>query len=113
MSKRTDGMDKDELQAELKEAKARVREVEKALGEYDSRRKEQARAELQKKASELGFTVEELVGQSRRRGAPARRGAPKYRHPENPQNTWTGKGRQPAWYREHMERGGKPEDLAV
>ena len=38
---------------------------------------------------------------------------PKYRHPENPSLTWSGRGRQPAWYKELVEAGTSEEDLLI
>ncbi|MBO9468145.1 H-NS histone family protein [Tropicibacter sp. R15_0] len=39
--------------------------------------------------------------------------APKYRHPENPALTWSGRGRKPKWFVEALEQGKTPEDLAI
>lgn len=39
---------------------------------------------------------------------------PKYRHPENASITWAGgQGRKPKWVEEHIENGGKLEDLLI
>lgn len=39
---------------------------------------------------------------------------PKYRHPENNSLTWAGgPGRKPKWVEEHIENGGKLEDLLI
>ena len=105
-------MDKKELQEELKERKKAVREVEKAIDQYDETKKSEAREKLAATAAELGYTVEELLGTARG-GKVRAKGAPKFRHPENPQKTWTGKGRQPVWYKEHVEAGKDPAELAV
>jgi DNA-binding protein H-NS len=34
-----------------------------------------------------------------------------FRNPENPAQTWTGKGRRPFWYVKAVKRGAKPEAL--
>ncbi len=39
--------------------------------------------------------------------------APKYRHPENPSETWSGRGRKPKWVEAHLEAGGNMEDLLI
>ncbi|WP_434516307.1 H-NS family nucleoid-associated regulatory protein [Dechloromonas sp. ARDL1] len=50
---------------------------------------------------------------------PDGRSAPKqakYRNPKNPNETWTGLGatsKRPIWVREHLEAGGKLEDLLI
>ena len=40
----------------------------------------------------------------------------KYQNPKNPNQTWTGLGaisKRPIWVREHLEAGGKLEDLLI
>ena len=61
-------------------------------------------------AKAQGFTLEDLVGKSRKRGA-----VPiKYRDPKNPQNTWTGRGRTPRWLTAAMKGGrAKKEDFLI
>ncbi|MGR3541276.1 MAG: H-NS histone family protein [Hasllibacter sp.] len=115
MAKKLENMDKDELRAELKERKKKVDEVEKALREYDDRAKNEARAALEKQAADMGFSLDELMGGGKKRRGSASSGAkgePKYRDPQSGK-TWTGKGRQPAWFKDHVSTGGDPQELAV
>ena len=39
--------------------------------------------------------------------------AAKYRHPENPSLTWSGRGRKPLWFVAALDAGKTPEDLAI
>lgn len=39
--------------------------------------------------------------------------APKYRNPLNPNETWTGRGNKPTWVQNHLDSGGKKEDLMI
>jgi DNA-binding protein H-NS len=54
-----------------------------------------------------------------RRGRPAGRGgprgsvAPKYRNPENPAETWAGRGLKPRWLAAAIKGGKKIEDFAI
>jgi len=41
------------------------------------------------------------------------RGGPAYRNPSNSAETWTGRGRQPKWVRDAIDRGARLEDLAI
>lgn len=63
-------------------------------------------------AAERGFKLEELL-----ETAPAKKErAPvpvKYRHPTNPELSWTGRGRQPKWVVEFITAGGTLEKLSV
>jgi DNA-binding protein H-NS len=37
----------------------------------------------------------------------------KYRHPENPSLTRSGRGRKPLWFGAALDAGKAPEDLAI
>jgi len=55
---------------------------------------------------------------SRQRGERARGGlvegpAPRYRNPENPAETWSGRGPQPAWVEALRARGVRLESLSI
>jgi DNA-binding protein H-NS len=70
---------------------------------------------------ELETELAKLEGRSPRdrRGKPAarvgRRGSvpPKYRNPENPAETWAGRGLKPRWLAAAMKLGKKLEDFAI
>lgn len=38
---------------------------------------------------------------------------PKYRNPGDPTQTWSGRGRKPAWVAEYLEQGGKLQELRI
>jgi DNA-binding protein H-NS len=38
---------------------------------------------------------------------------PKYVNPHNPEQTWTGHGRQPQWVKDHLAAGGSLQDLLI
>ena len=67
-------------------------------------------------ASALGITVAELFGiktaeqQARKR---KQKLTAKFRDPEQPESTWTGKGRVPKWLQEKMDQGAKLEEFKV
>ncbi|PRY92675.1 DNA-binding protein H-NS [Hasllibacter halocynthiae] len=115
MTKKLEKMDLDELRAELKERKKAVGEVEKAIMQFADRKAAALRAEFEERARAEGVDPSSVFGSAKKRrvGGTAAKGEPKFRHPENPERTWTGKGRQPVWFKEHVEKGGKPEDLAI
>lgn len=96
----------DEIESLKKQAEA-MRKAE--LGEII--------ADIKRKIQEYQLTAQDL-GLSEQRRAPARakdgRGAvkPKYRDPASGK-TWTGRGRQPIWFRDALASGSKPEALAI
>ena len=39
--------------------------------------------------------------------------APMYANPANKKQTWSGKGRQPAWFKAAVEQGHEPADMKI
>jgi DNA-binding protein H-NS len=96
----------------LAELKQLQKDVARAIDSYRERQKEEARAVLEAKARELGFSFSELVtGGGKRKGKPA--SPARFAHPENPALTWTGRGRRPNWVTSALAEGKKLEDLAL
>ena len=87
------------------------KDVGKAIANFEFRKKSEAKAALQAQAKELGFTLEELVGQP---VANVRaKATQKYRNPENPNVTWSGRGRTPRWFIDALAAGKTQEALVV
>lgn len=70
--------------------------------------------ELEALAAERGFNLAELMGEGSTK-VKKEKGtvAVKYRHPQNAELAWTGRGRQPKWVVEFLANGGTLEQLAV
>ena len=86
----------------LDELKQLRKDVDKAIETYEARQLAEARQKLEAQAKEMGYSLEKIVGASRT-GNP--KSIPKFRHPDNPTLTWTGKGRKPRWFIEAIESG--------
>ena len=62
-------------------------------------------------AKEMGYSFTDLIGvEVKTTRAPA---VAKYRHPENAALTWSGRGRKPQWFADHINAGKDPSALAV
>jgi DNA-binding protein H-NS len=95
----------------LKELKKLERDVSAAITNYDARAKAHALAELDAMAQELGFSLAELTGatvSTKRKRAPS---STLYRNPENPAETWSGRGRKPRWFEAALASGAKVSEL--
>ena len=94
----------------LKELKDLQTQVAKAIATFEDRKKREARARIEEAARELGYSLNELV-----EAAPKAKGtsAAKYANPANRKETWTGKGRQPGWFKAALAAGKSPADMAV
>lgn len=96
----------------LDELKKLQKDVNKAVATYEDRQRKEALEAAEKAAREMGFSLSELTGAKLTKGRkPA--AAAKYRHPENPELTWSGRGRRPAWITEAVNEGKSIEDYAI
>lgn len=92
---------------ELKSLQARVT---RAIDTYEDRKRREALLAVEAKAKEMGFSLGDLYMASKKASQPR---PAKYRHPENPDLTWSGRGRQPQWYKDALEAGASPEDFMI
>lgn len=99
--------------AKLRREREQIEKREKALlARTQGRALERIVALARENAVSVEQIVEALKGGRGRRAGAAKGGAraggkvpPKYRNPEKPEQTWTGRGRSPAWVQELRDRG--------
>lgn len=95
----------------LPELKKMQKDIARAISSYEDRQKAEARAKVEALARELGYSLAELVGnEAKTSRTPV---AAKYRHPENPALTWSGRGRKPQWFVDALAAGSTASDLAI
>ena len=93
--------------------------IDKAIAAVGDRDRRNALKAAEEAVREHGFTLAELTpfvaqvpGRGRRRGAAeGAANAPRYRNPENPEQTWSGRGRRPRWVHEAEAAGRSLDDL--
>ena len=85
------------------------KDVDQALRTFEKRKREEALIEMEAVARKHGLSLKDVT----QNGSGRAQAAPKYRHPENPALTWSGRGRQPTWYKEALEAGTEPEQLLI
>lgn len=86
------------------------RQVNTALRNFDDRRKKEAHSKLEAMAKEMGFSLSDFQAAKKSK---ASGGVPKYVHPENPGKTWSGRGRQPQWFKDALSSGKTEDDLSI
>lgn len=59
-----------------------------------------------------GFTIDELFGAGRKPAA-GKKVKPKYRNPQAPNETWSGRGKRPRWFVAALGAGKKEKDLLI
>lgn len=108
-----------------------LRELEADIRAAITEKEKAARAELaaafEKQAQEAGIPIADIlplfpnapvqvhhVEKAKGKGA-GKRGtvAPKYRNQNNQAQTWSGRGRQPAWVQAHLAAGGTLEQITI
>lgn len=96
----------------FKELKQLQDDVAVALFNFEKRKKNEAKAAIEAIAREHGFKIEDLIGEEKATKSRTK-AAPKYAHPENPELTWTGRGRMPKWVGAELAAGKVLSDLAI
>ena len=103
---------------ELEKLKA---DVEKALSRVSAKEKKVALAAAEKAAAAHGFSLAEITGDApapaaktrKAKAGPKTASKPKYRNPDDENQTWTGKGRQPDWFKKAIAAGKSPDDMEI
>lgn len=105
-----------------KELEKLGRDVEKALQKIQKQDLKKVRAEMVKLAAAHGVSVEDVLG-GKAMGKTTAKSAPKktakaksvakFANPADASQTWTGKGRQPNWFKAATEAGKSPNSMAI
>ena len=124
MSIDLEGLSAKQLEAVIARAKKRKEALSKRKPIAAVRRKLVALAKAD------GYTIAELFGDDARsnveaaptakcaarkstKGRTLGKVAPKYRNPDNPRETWSGRGMQPRWLAEQVKRGKSAADFLI
>ena len=88
-------------------------DIEKTLVQLAKTEKKEAKKAAEEAAAKYGFTLADLTGASgkvRVNKAPV---APKYANPKDASQTWSGRGRQPQWFKDAVAGGKTPEKMEI
>lgn len=94
-----------ELQALIKSAEAQMQSARKT-------HIQEVRSKIDGLLKTTGLTIDEVYPRRGAHGGNAPRAAvvPKYRNPENPAQTWSGRGKRPLWFSEALKKRGVTAD---
>ena len=97
--------------------------IDKAIAAVGDRERRDALKAAEAAARERGFTLDELVGlmggakgRGRRAAGATSAGpanAPRYRNPDNAEQTWSGRGRRPRWIHDAEAAGRSLSDMEI
>ncbi|MDN5848085.1 MAG: H-NS histone family protein [Nitrococcus sp.] len=98
----------------IKDLERLKKDIDKEIGSRRKHEEKQARDELKEVAAKYGFTLNELLsGASMPKGGSQRKQPDKFRHPDDPSKTWTGRGRKPNWVKAWEAAGSSINDLTA
>jgi DNA-binding protein H-NS len=83
--------------------------VDKAMVVARDRDRNNLRRKMESLASSAGFRMGDLFG----RGGKGRTVAAKYANPDDPAQTWSGRGRQPKWLVARLKAGNKIDRFLI
>ena len=92
---------------ELQELSLRVK---KAMANVQDRERVAVRLKMEALAASAGFKIGDLFGG---RGGKGRNVSAKYANPDDPSQTWSGRGRKPNWLLAKLKKGASADDFAI
>ncbi|MGR3464150.1 H-NS histone family protein [Limimaricola sp.] len=90
-----------------KELEKLRKDIDDALSTVSQRERKAALDAAERAAAEHGYSLAELADASAKGKKTKAKNPPKYRNPEDPTQTWSGRGRKPGWINE-AEAAGRP-----
>jgi DNA-binding protein H-NS len=103
-------MAKDLERMNLRELKELELKVQRARASVQDRSRADLRKKVEAMIADAGFKVSDIFGG---RGGKGRTVAAKYANPDDPSETWTGRGRKPRWLNAKLQEGGKIEKFLI
>lgn len=97
----------------LEELKQLEKDVTAAIASFEKRKRSEALAALEAAAKEHGYVLSDLVKSEKATSGRKQPLPPKYRHPEDASKTWSGRGRQPDWIKEHLADGNSLDEFLI
>ena len=96
-----------------------AKDIQREIENRSSKVRANAMKAAAKAAKEHGFDLTELLEAAPKKRGLKKRSAKKpplpakYKNPESPSQTWSGRGRQPDWFKQAVSTGKSPKDLLI
>ena len=85
--------------------------IQKKMKQNEKAEKDALKKKIAALAAESGYSIDDILGSGK--AATKRVVKPKYQNPDDPSQTWSGRGRNPKWVVALIEAGGNIEDCAI
>lgn len=94
----------------IQELQALSRDIEGELKRRGDEERKKVLVQMKELAASVDMTLEEVIAYS---SSKKTKGEPKYQNPENPRQTWTGRGKRPSWIKAALEQGKSLDELRI
>lgn len=106
-----DSMSISELETLIERAREQIEKIR-------TNNKKVALEAAEKAAAQYGWSIPDLLESAKASKGGNRKGSgekvpPKFQHPANPEQTWTGRGKPPKWVTEYERQGKTRDDLLI
>ena len=99
---------------DINQLKELAKKAEALIEQRQQQQIEEAYNQIVNIAQKIGMSLEELIEYGQHSTTTTKRTvAPRYRNPNDPTQTWTGRGKKPRWVIEALENGKTLEDLMI
>lgn len=95
----------------IKDLKELRSKVDRAIASRQTDERNNLKERFREMAEEAGLSLNEVFGGGR--STKGRTVAAKFANPENPSETWSGRGRQPNWLSAKLKSGANLEDFRL
>ena len=97
----------------LTELKKLQRDIARAIESFDKRQKQTVLSALEEKAREYGFALVDLFSNIVGKSAKGAKAAPRYANAADPSIAWSGRSRQPGWFKDAVAAGNDPKSMEI
>jgi DNA-binding protein H-NS len=94
----------------MQELQALSRDIEGELRRRGDEERKRVLVRMKELAASVDMTLEEVIAYS---SSKKTKGEPKFQNPENPRQTWTGRGKRPSWIKAALEQGKSLDELRI
>jgi DNA-binding protein H-NS len=103
----------------LAELKKLAKDIDRAIASFDARQKQTVLSALEEKAKEFGYALSDLFSdvvakvKGQAIGKTRSKPVPKFASPADRTVTWSGRGRQPQWFKDAIAAGKSPDSMLI
>ncbi len=87
-----------------------AKDIEAEIKRRSEEDRKQVLVQMKELAAGVGMSLEDVLTYSSTKKP---KGDPKYQNPDDPKQTWTGRGKRPSWIKAALEQGKSLDDLRI